>query len=120
MRRNLRFLLTSAWIVTVILISGLFLSVSAQDKLAPWEKFDFTAQMVKAADLNNLALDDLKFLRGIVFGRHGRVFKDADIKAYLENQSWYKPNPEFRNSMLNDVERNNVSAIKTAEANKGC
>jgi len=118
MRRNLRFLLTRTWMVAVILISGLFLSVSAQDSLAPWEKFDFAAQMVKAADLNNLALDDLKFLRGIVFGRHGRVFKDADIKAYLENQSWYKPNPEFRNSMLNEVERNNLDVIRDAEARK--
>jgi hypothetical protein len=118
MRRNLRFLLARTWIVTVILISGLFLSVSAQNRLAPWENFDFTAQRVKAADLNNLALDDLKFLRGIVFGKHGRVFKDADIKAYLENQSWYKPNPEFRNSMLNDVERNNLDVIRDAEARK--
>jgi hypothetical protein len=57
-------------------------------------------------------------LRGIIFGRHGRVFKDNEIKVYLEEQSWYKPNPDFKNSMLNDVERRNLDVIRIAEASK--
>src|SRR5436190_20477193 len=75
----------------------------AQDNLKQFENFDFATKQLKGAEINNLPLDDLKFLRGIVFGRHGRVFKDAEIKAYLENQAWYKPNAGFQNSMLNDV-----------------
>jgi len=63
-------------------------------------------------------MEDLKLLRGIIFGRHGRVFKDNDIKVYLEEQSWYKPNPDFNNSMLNDVERRNLDVIRIAEASK--
>ena len=118
MKPTLRMLLSRLAIVSLILISGSLLSVSAQDTLVPWEKFDFAAQKVKAADLNNLALDDLKFLRGIVFGRHGRIFKDMEIKSYLENQSWYKPNPDFNNSLLNDVERGNLDVIRDAEARK--
>src|SRR5712691_15374 len=93
-------------------------SVHAQDNLKPWEAFDFATQPVKTADLNNLQLDDLKFLRGIVFGRHGRIFKDADIKGYLENQAWYKPSTAFQNSMLNEVERDNLDLIRDAEARK--
>ena len=118
MRPSVRMLLCRLSLVVLLLISGSFLSTLAQDNLAPWEKFDFAAQKVKAADFNNLALDDLKFLRGIVFGRHGRIFKDMDIKSYLENQAWYKPNPDFNNSMLNDVERNNLDVIRDAEARK--
>jgi len=57
-------------------------------------------------------------LRGIIFGRHGRVFKDYDIKSYLEEQPWYKSNPDFNNSMLNDVERRNLDVIRIAEASK--
>ena len=105
-------------VVLLALITLPLISVRAQDGLQSWENFDFAKQSVKPADLSNLALDDLKFLRGIVFGKHGRVFKDADIKAYLENQSWYKPNLEFRNSMLNDVERKNLDVIRDAEARR--
>jgi hypothetical protein len=60
----------------------------------------------------------LKMLRGLVFGRHGRVFKDNEIKYFLEEQSWYKPNPDFSNTMLNDTERRNLDLIRIAEAAK--
>jgi hypothetical protein len=65
-----------------------------------------------------LPLEDLKVLRGIVFGRHGRIFKDAEIKVYLEATSWYKANPDFNNSMLNNLERRNLDLIRDAEAGK--
>ena len=68
--------------------------------------------------MQKLSPEDLKLLRGIIFGRHGRVFKDNDIKVYLEEQSWYKPNPEFKNSLLSDVERQNLDLIRIAEAAK--
>jgi hypothetical protein len=61
---------------------------------------------------------DLKLLRGIIFGRHGRVFKDSEIKSYLDEQPWYKANPDFKNSMLNDMERRNLDLIRIAEASK--
>src|SRR5437870_4144940 len=112
------YLVTRSLVVVVLVLTSLFVVASAQESLQPWEKFDFAAQRVKAADLSNLSLDDLKFLRGIVFGRHGRVFKDADIKGYLENQPWYKPNPDFQNSLLSDVERTNLDVIRDAEARK--
>jgi hypothetical protein len=53
-----------------------------------------------------------------VFGRHGRIFKDAEIKYFLESKSWYKPSAEFKNSMLNDIERRNLDVIRIAEASK--
>src|SRR5688572_31328310 len=61
---------------------------------------------------------DLQLMRGLVFGRHVRIFKDADIKNYLESQSWYQANPEFNNSMLNETERRNLDVIRIAEASK--
>ena len=54
----------------------------------------------------------------VVFGRHGRVFKDASIRTYLEAQDWYKPNPDFQNSMLNETENRNLDLIRVAEASK--
>src|SRR2546430_2988552 len=39
------------------------------------------------ADVAALSIDDLKLVRGIVFGKHGRVFKDADIRRRSEEHT---------------------------------
>jgi hypothetical protein len=100
-----------------LLIAGSF-SVHAQDSMQRWQNFDFSKSAVKAADLGAVPLEDLKLMRGIVFGRHGRVFKDAEIATYLTAQAWYKPNHDFRNSMLNLTENRNLDLIRDAEASK--
>ena len=101
----------------ILLIAGSSSSaVQAQDNLSQWEKFDFANSSITLEQLKDLNLDDLKFLRGIVFGRHGRVFKDAYIQSYLKERSWYKPDPSFQNSMLNATERRNLDAIRETEA----
>src|ERR1044072_7505538 len=100
------------------LIGLLFVSVSAQDTIDGFKDVDFSKTSLKQVQVQKLAMEDLKLLRGIVFGRHGRVFKDGEIKSYLEEQSWYKPNPDFKNSMLNDMERRNLDLIRIAEASK--
>ncbi|MDX6531863.1 MAG: hypothetical protein QOH41_4153 [Blastocatellia bacterium] len=93
----------------------------AQDEYAgvkTWETFDFAGRSVTSASLSALTLDDLKLVRGIVFGKHGRVFKDFDIRRYLESRSWFKADPNFQNSALNDTERKNLDVIRDAEAQK--
>jgi hypothetical protein len=93
-------------------------SASAQDYLKAWEDFDFAHRALSTSQIQSLPLEDLKVLRGIVFGRHGRIFKDAGIKAYLEATFWYKVNPDFNNSKLNSLERSNLDLIRDAEASK--
>ena len=96
-----------------------FSSVLAQDEYAnikTWESFDFRGRNVAAKDLSALTLYDLKFVRGIVFGKHGRIFKDPDIKRYLQSRDWYKPDAEFKNSSLNNTERENLDVIRLTEA----
>src|SRR5437764_15170365 len=83
-----------------------------------WQNFDFARRTIATADIAALSIDDLKLVRGIVFGKHGRVFKDADIRRFLESRAWYKANANFQNSALNDTERSNLDAIRIAEAEK--
>jgi hypothetical protein len=104
-------------LLTVLLLAA-SLSAQAQDSMERWQNFDFTKSALKAADLAPVPLEDLKLMRGIVFGRHGRVFKDAEIATYLTAQDWYKPSSDFQNSMLNDVENRNLDLIRDAEASK--
>ena len=102
-----------------LLLIGLFCVLAhAQDTMDAWKDVNFSKTTLKQAQVQALSIEDLKLLRGVVFGRHGRVFKDAEIKAYLESQPWYKPNAEFSNTMLNDTERRNLDLIRVAEASK--
>ena len=106
-----------AFLLFVLLV---FMSLTAlgQDTMDQLKKFDFSKSSLKQAQLQSLNIEELKLLRGIIFGRHGRSFKDIYIKEYLAEQPWFKPNPNFQNSMLNDMERRNLDVIRIAEAAK--
>lgn len=86
--------------------------------LSDWDGFDFSKQAVKAEQIEGYSLDDLKYMRGILFGRHGRAFKDPEIREYLNCRPWFKPNPSFQNSMLNQTERASLDLIREMEAKK--
>jgi hypothetical protein len=83
-----------------------------------WEKFDFAGQVIELRQIQEMPLEDLRLLRGLVFGKHGRVFKDADIRDYLKGRPWFKPNPDFQNTQLNEMERKNLDIIREAESGK--
>ena len=108
----------SCLVLLMSFIATATLTVRAQDVMDGWKDFDFAKTLIKPAQIQALEIEDLKLLRGVVFGRHGRAFKDADIKTYLEAQSWFKPNPDFNNRMLNNNERRNLDLIRLAEASK--
>jgi len=105
--------------LALLIFLSAFSAVAAQDEYAGiknWESFDFRDRSISAKDLSPLTLYDLKLVRGIVFGKHGRIFKDPDIKRYLQSRNWYKPNAEFSNSVLNDTERESLDVIRLTEA----
>ena len=79
----------------VFAILSLAIQAHAQDSMQRWQSFDFAKTRLKPADVSRVPLEDLKLMRGIVFGKHGRIFKDAEIRTYLEAQDWFKPNPDL-------------------------
>ena len=105
-------------LVLIALLSFMSITAFAQDTMDALKGLDFGKTSIKQVQAQKLEMFDLKLLRGIIFGRHGRVFKDYDIKSYLEEQPWYKSNADFNNSMLNDIERRNLDVIRIAEASK--
>ena len=107
-------------LLLIVLLSA-FSVTRAQDEYAAvkvWESFNFADRTITSADLAKLEIYDLKLLRGIVFGKHGRVFKDPEIRRFLESRTWYKAAPDFDNAKLNDTERRNLDVIRDAEARK--
>jgi hypothetical protein len=107
---------TLAALALVLLSAGF--AAAQDDAFKKLEAIDYSKQKVGREQLQDLEVWNLQMLRGVVFGRHGRIFKDRDIQAYLKEQAWYKPNPNFSNSMLNATERDNLDMIRELEAEK--
>src|SRR6185295_173919 len=98
--------------VLLILLAASF-AAHAQEEYAAVSKLescDFAGKSLQTADINPLAIEDLKLVRGIVFGKHGRVFKDPDINRYLTSRTWYKGGAGFYSGWLNGTERKNLDA----------
>ena len=85
-------------------------------KLKKFQAFDFSKKKLTAKDISGLELPELTIMRGIVFGKRGRIFKEKSIQNYLVKQSWYKPKENFSNTALTPVERTNLDLIRLAEA----
>lgn len=100
----------------LLVVQSTFSTAPAQDALTVWESYDFTKRSIQLSQLEGMSPDDLKMLRGIIFGRHGRIFKDPEIKRYLAERPWFKPDPNFQNSVLNETERQNLDVIREAES----
>jgi hypothetical protein len=87
-----------------------------------WDKFDFTKKRITKAQLAKVTsdgiIDELALLRGVVFGKRGREFKERSIQDFLETQTWYKPDPKFTNAVLTRIERDNLDLIRLAEAER--
>ena len=77
---------------------------------------DFARDSVGLTELRALWPEHLALVRGIVFGRHGRVFRDDGIQLWLRDQPWYHPDSSFTNAALNAVERANLDRIRQVEA----
>jgi hypothetical protein len=105
---------TAAAVALVLLAAAV--CPAQDDAFKKLEALDYAKQKVTREQLKDTDLWSLKLLRGVVFGRHGRIFKDRDIQSYLKEQAWYKPNPNFSNSMLNATERENLDLIRELEA----
>lgn len=82
------------------------------------EAFDFSRRRLTAKQVAPLSLHQLRLMRGIIFGRHGRVFREKDIQGYLKSRSWYRPNPRFSLGSLGQLERYNLDVIRFAEARR--
>lgn len=121
------------FLVIVLALAGRVLAqdfVDPVERAARWkefnknnfEKVNFAKTKLTKARIARLKVDeygdDLALLRGVVFGKRGRIFKERSIQDYLDKQAWYKPNKNFKNAMLTPVERYNLDLIRLGEAEK--
>jgi hypothetical protein len=117
-RHSLLFLRRTLLMAFLLLALAAISRAQTETNFQQWEKFDFAKQSLELSQIEQLPLEELRLLRGLVFGRHGRIFKDADIRDYLKERPWFKANPNFRNSELDEIERKNLDIIREAESKK--
>ena len=54
-------------------------------------------------------------MRNEVYARHGRVFQSPDLHDYFTQKPWYSQNPDYSDSLLTDVDKENVRILQEAE-----
>ena len=69
--------------------------------------------------LLNFSDNDLWIARNEIYARHGREFTNGYLARYFERMSWYEgtiPAAEFDDSVLSQIERDNIAVLAAAEA----
>jgi hypothetical protein len=67
--------------------------------------------VVNAKLLDGLDLEDVKTLRLEIFARRGRVYKSKFLDGYFKGFDWYKPDPNFKETALSNIEKKNVKIL---------
>lgn len=72
-------------------------------------------RLLKEEDVNNQPPDVLRIMRNEIYARHGYNFKNKDMRAYFDGQTWYMPwNTDVR-ALLTATEQKNEKLIKRYE-----
>lgn len=74
-----------------------------------------SGERLAESDLAGLTAFEFRILRNANFARHGRQFDSPELREYFSSRSWYRPNDNYADSMLDETDRANVAAISLAE-----
>lgn len=81
----------------------------------PGDYPDASIRVLTASELSGYSKRELKLMRNEIFARHGYIFKTEDMKKYFSSKQWYEPKYNDVNSMLTDIEQQNIGTIKQLE-----
>jgi hypothetical protein len=60
----------------------------------------------------------LKLLRNEIYARQGYIFESPELMEYFRSMPWYKPDPNFTETLFSNIDKQNVELIKKYEAAK--
>jgi serine/threonine-protein kinase len=75
--------------------------------------------LLSPSDLAGMTAEQLRLLRNTVPARHGRTFKDNDLRAYFQTRPWYKPSGDYDDDQLTTNDKANADLLKAFEENDG-
>ena len=96
----------------------------ADDGYCPDNKILKVFPLMFTPDDNNfpgssrLPKEQLRYLRNLIYARHGYIFKNNELKTYFKNFSWYKPNPNFSDDDFSNQEKYLLRILQSEEEKK--
>lgn len=72
-------------------------------------------RVIGASELQGRSKAELRVMRNEVYAHHGRVFESADLHDYFALKPWYQQNANYSDSLLTDVDRENIRVIQEYE-----
>ncbi len=69
------------------------------------------------SDLEGFSKAALRVWRNAVYARRGRTFQSEDLQALFNEYVWYKPDEEYSDEKLSEVDRANIQLISQFEKN---
>ena len=83
---------------------------------------DSSGSYLSRAQVDSLTLYEMYLARNEIYARHGRIFKNSDLREYFGNQAWYVPMysaETFDEGVFNAYEKENIKLIKSVEQSYG-
>jgi len=76
---------------------------------------------IDSAVISEMTSADLRLLRNEIFARHGYIFKSPELTDFFSKFEWYQPNltSDQIDKVLTEIDRYNISLIKTVEQENG-
>lgn len=71
-----------------------------------------------SSDLEGFSKPALRIWRNAIYARHGRTFKSEDLQALFNEYAWYKPDENYSDEKLTDIDKANIKLIQEFEKNK--
>lgn len=71
-----------------------------------------------SSDLEGFSKPALRIWRNAIYARHGRTFKSEDLQALFNEYIWYKPDENYSDEKLTDIDKANIKLIQEFEKNK--
>lgn len=85
-------------------------AIPVQDGMMFW---DSDRRYLQPGELSGLSAWQLRIARNEIYARRGKIFHNAQLRAYFLGQSWYVP--RYENPQLNTIEQANVALIQQFE-----
>lgn len=81
------------------------------------ERIILRGEALTLNDLEGLSPTNLRVLRNTIFARHGRGFNSTNLQRYFDEKTWYQYNPNYSDTDLTYIDRENIDVLRRAEGN---
>lgn len=80
-------------------------------------RYNASAQLLTTAQVSNMTKADLFIIRNAIYARHGYSFRNQQLRAYFDQQSWYVPVGTDVKNEFTGTEKKNIELLLRYEKN---